>query len=301
MMRALALALTLLCGTPSHSESPLRARVRSGSTTTANKNPAGGDASTPSSRADPQWKNYLNNLAAYQRSFPGIYMPLDLVRWDKIPDDWLRTQVRKHGLAWERSESKAMSFEERRTQRIVVSRKANQELFEAQKALESKGTLWVGSTRDLLDTFATDERLALTPLDEAFQSSELGGELFKRFAQKSSGALTGFLIDPKAKRLILEIGSEGGPSSPSKAAPGSPQYFKIDFDDSASKELRIRPSYGREERLGADISMRKENFRGYLLNASSGEKLPLGPYPLPKNRWVDENGTGHFHGDGHKH
>jgi hypothetical protein len=47
--------------------------------------------------------------------------------------------------------------------------------------------------------------------------------------------------------------------------------------------------------------MRKENFRGYLLNAQSGEKLPLGPYPVQGQRWVDERGTSHFKGDGHKH
>jgi hypothetical protein len=246
----------------------------------------------------PQWKNYLLSLSAYQKAFPGLYPPLDLVRWDRIPLDWLKPQVRKHGLIWERAESRDLNFDDRRTERVALSRKSNQELFEKLSALQKQGTLWVGSTRTLLDSFSSEERLALTPLDEAFQQSELGKLLFDRFRSKSSELLSGFLVDPKAQRLILEIG-ESNSDGESGSVPS--QYFKVEFDLSNKAEVRIRPSFGRDERLGSDISQRKENFRGYLLNAESNERLPLGPYPARQNRWVDERGTAHFHGDGHKH
>lgn len=251
--------------------------------------------STPT--ALPQWKSYLLSLSAYQKAYPGLYPPLDLVRWDRIPLEWLKAQVRKHGLTWERAEAKELNFDDRRIERIALSRKSNQELFEKLKSMEKEGTLWVGSTRNLLDTFAKEDRLALTPLDEAFQTSELGKLLFERFRSKSSELISGFLVDPKAQRVILEIGESDSPETKSETT----KYFKIEFDLTNKSEVRLRPSYGRNERLGSDISQRKENFRGYLLNAESNERLPLGPYPASQNRWVDERGTSHFHGDGHKH
>ena len=243
--------------------------------------------------AHPQWKSYLTNIRSYQSAYPGIYTPPDLVRWDKLPAEWLKTHIRKNGLIWERSEAKPLPFEDRRTERVVISRKANQELYEALQALEKQGTLWVGSTRALLDSFNIDDRISLTPLDEAFQKSELGRELFKRFAEKSSSALTGFLVDPKAKRMILELGESSSDTTP--------PYFKVEFLPQSAAELRVRPLIGREERLGADIIVRQENFRSYLLNNESIEKLPLGPYPSKGNQWLDERGTSHFKGDGHKH
>jgi hypothetical protein len=245
----------------------------------------------------PGWKSYILSLSSYQKAYPGLYPPLDLVRWDRIPSEWLKPQVRKHGTIWERSEAKDLNFDDRRTERIALSRRSNQELFEKLNAMEKAGTLWVGSTRNLLDTFSKDERIALTPLDEAFQTSELGKILFQRLRGKSSELLSGFLVDPKASRMILEIGDSAAPDSTSVPA----KYFKVDFDLSDKAEVRLRPSFGRDERLGSDIAQRKENFRGYLLNAESNERLPLGPYPASQNRWVDERGISHFHGDGHKH
>ncbi len=246
----------------------------------------------------PEWKSYLLSLSAYQKAFPGLYPPLDLVRWDRIPFEWLKPQVRKHGRIWARAEAKDLNFDDRRTERVAISRKSNQELFEKLSSMGKEGTLWVGTTRTLLDTFSKDERLALTPLDEAFQQSELGKLLFERFRGKSSELPSGFLVDPKAHRLILEIGESG---QEEEANPAAKKYFKVDFDLSDKVMVQIRPSFGRDERLGSDISQRKENFRGYLLNADSSERLPLGPYPASQNRWIDEGGTAHFHGDGHKH
>lgn len=243
--------------------------------------------------AHPQWKSYLTNLSSYQSAYPGIYTPADLVRWDKLPPEWLRTHVRKHGLIWERSEAKPLAFEDRRLERVVISRKTNQELFEALQTLEKQGTLWIGSTRALLDSFNTEDRIALTPLDEAFQKSDLGSQLFKRFSEKSSSSLNGFLVDRKSGRMILELGGASSAENPS--------YFKVEFLPQGDAETRVRPIFGREERLGADILFRKENFRSYLLNKESVEKLPLGPYPAKANQWLDERGTSHFHGDGHKH
>jgi hypothetical protein len=107
------------------------------------------------------------------------------------------------------------------------------------------------------------------------------------------------LIDKQSQRLILETYEETSSRSPASV---KSDYFKVEFKEApTSQELVIRPYYGKDQRLGGDIKLRNENFRGYLLNASSVEKLPFGPLPLKTNQWVDESGHTHFHGDGHKH
>lgn len=238
----------------------------------------------------PQWKNYVHSLLAYQKLFPGIYTPIDLIRWDKIPEDWLFSQIRKHGLLWERLKSKTLSMNDRRTEQTVLSRNANEELYRKILELEKsqKGFFWMGSTRFVLDSLDESERVSLTPLDPVFQKSDLGSQIYSRIKLKENAAtLSGFLIDKKSQRMIFESADSG--------------YYKVEFHEAPTpQELLIRTYFGKNERLGSDIKIRKENFRGYLFNTSSNEPLPMGPLPLKKNQWVDESGRTHYSGDGHQ-
>lgn len=239
----------------------------------------------------PRWKLYLHTLLAYQKSFPGIYTPIDLIRWDKIPQDWLQTQIGKYSNSWERLQKKSLTADLRRTEETVVSRKANEELYQFIQSLEKSQNpfFWVGSTRPILDSMSENERLSLTPLDAVFQESSLGLQLFDRIRERKTGKLiSGFIIDKKQQRLILEEDANN--------------YFKFEIKDAPSpQDLLIRTFYGREERVGLDIKIQKENFRGYLLKPLSNDRFPFGPMPLKKNQWVDERGHSHFEGDGHKH
>lgn len=243
-----------------------------------------------SAMGHPQWKSYIHSLLSYQKSFPGIYTPLDLIRWDKIPTEWLYPQIRKHGLTWERSQKKSMAADERRTEQTVLSRNSNEELYRKIMQLEkAQPTLyWIGSTRWILDSLSENERMSLTPLDPIFQKSDIGKEVFNRIRESvKNNNISGFVIDRKSQKLILETENS---------------FYKIEFQESVDpQELIIRPYEGKDKRLGTDIKVRRENFRGYLYNASSGEKLPFGPIPLKSNQWVDERGHTHFEGDGHKH
>ncbi|MEO5668884.1 MAG: hypothetical protein ABIR96_12560 [Bdellovibrionota bacterium] len=284
MRRACAsLAISLLLSGASGAATPARPVIRALSVPLPT--PAKYFPQSPGAQA--QWSSYLVSLGDYQKSYPGLFTPLDLVRWDKLPDEWLKTQIRKHGLAWQHLEAKTLEFKERRSERLALSRRANQELFDAEKALEKQRRLWMGATRAQLDTLKPEDRFSLTPLDEAFQRSDLGKQLSQRFGGKNPGMITGFLVDPANKTLIIETGEN--------------DYFKTVFDDSNATALHVRAFWGRDERLGTDVTMLKENFRGFLLNPQSGERLPLGPYPAKANLWVDERGTSHFKGDGHKH
>jgi hypothetical protein len=215
-----------------------------------------------------------------------VFPAPEWIRFDLIQPNRLRTHVRESVDAWRAIPSNRGDSLFRQEQ-LRVSRQTYEKL---EALLTEHKTLSVrGGTRSCLQAIPEYARYALTPLDPLFLASELGQKI-KQDLDKV-GAVEVFKLDTESRRLQF-LNADGR------------EIYRIQVSDVSSNEAQKRiigQSFVRGSRAELNALIRPSLLNGSFWNPRQMDRNPLGVYVSPQERWVDESGVTHFHGDGHDH
>lgn len=246
-----------------------------------------------------EWGYYVNALRYYHSQYPNVFTPLELIRIDRLPVEALLLEIKKYGPAWE-ALSKGRLRDEVVEAQVQVSREANQSLEKLVNASPEKAAGKLrGSFQALLTHIPSADRIAMTPLDKAFESSVLGEKIKKEISQKKELVPLAFTLNEAKNRIDFE----GLPPAWTAREIPPKRFYSLEYGPTDNPEvLRFRGSYpGSSDRAGPDIMARKTLFRGSLFDAKDFSRMPFGRIPKGGELWIDEGGASHFSGDGHNH
>ncbi|HVJ64988.1 MAG TPA: hypothetical protein VM901_07020 [Bdellovibrionota bacterium] len=244
--------------------------------------------------ASPSWGPYTEALVHAQRKHPYLYRPLESLRLDLLPAAEVAAQVQHFADRWTKEPRALRQRGDVESAKDKISDEANRQMQAlVQRTAQQNPRLSLsGTTREILATLPEASRLALTPLDEVFQSStevgkKIGADLRLRGAEASA-----YRLDEKSRAIEFSTGADLD----------SLNYTLKAVSAFEAGLFRLRGLFGNSsDPVGTDVTVAAEFMRGTFFNPSSTDRYEFGTYPKVKDRWVDERGATHFGGDGHKH
>ncbi len=248
----------------------------------------------------PEWNAFTESLAYFHFFHPGTFVPLELLRVDRLPVVPFATLVKKHGGLWQQS-GKKFSYSLRDDRLIALSRSANQELAELVKKtrLAAPKKPLSGSVLAVTRAIPPKSRLALSPLDPVFSSSILGSEVKKAVSTQGQLEVSAVSWSEEKSQLIFE----GLPRAWSKLNIAPKAFLNVVVEkqgEDLGTEVKIRTQLKNSQTPSSDVRARREYFRGSLFNPKDSSPYPFGTYPKGAEIFKTE-GEDHFSGDGHNH
>ncbi len=243
-----------------------------------------------------QWPAYVSAVQYYQVVSPAVFSPLELLRLDLLKFSTLSEQVKTVGSEWETLEKKTRSkavLEEKES----LSRKANDWLhvqFRKEKISPH------GTHLKILKSMKITQRYALTPMDGLFQNTEIGKKIANDLKSRSEFEVRSLKFLKEKQAIVFEgVPVVWGKNSKVAALPIY-QITAASVEDGSVVKLRAQ-FIDKAEAAYPDLKFRKEYLGGSFFDSKSSGRFLLGPMPQQKSIFLDEGGTSHFSGDGHKH
>lgn len=244
-----------------------------------------------------EWPAFVEAVTVYQKKHPTHYRSLETTRLDLLPPAELAPLVQHYGKLWLGRDKNLRYRRDIDKASDKVSRDANEALDQLlRKMQKAQPRLNLnGGQLDWLKSIPTDQRVALTPLDDLFKkSSEAGKKIASDLSlAKAPANLDAYRYDAEGGKLVLQNSQD----------PQLNVNYTLKLDQAfAQGVLRLRGLFGvSPDPVGTDLSINADYLSGKFFNAKSSDPQPFGTYPQGKNLWVDEKGATHFGGDGHKH
>ncbi len=241
----------------------------------------------------PHMGAYVQSLRYYQQKHPLAFPPLELLRIDLISENDFVKQAQKYAQDWKNQQSKRAT-PQRDQDMLNLSREANESLESLFRKANIGSSAKLGSLKMLIDKLGESTRVALTPLDPMFKTSEVGNKIYKELSKLSGVELQGVFYDMKKYELRFDGKKDGRAQT---------ILFVRAIQDSNNPSIVKVRTYIKTptEALGPDLTFRSDYFSGTFLNTKDKSDLPFGKFPTASKRWMDESGNSHFEGDGHNH
>lgn len=245
-----------------------------------------------------KWPTYVSAIRHYQKKFPALYRPLELLPIHKLPQSSFNNHVHQTITRWEDAVN-LRAHEEILKYKKQVSKAANKELKELLHQYNLLNPNVFHIRKEIVESIPQESRIAMSPYDLSFLNA---GELGKKIKKDLNSLQWVEADEAKINLLKRNVVFFGSLKTPFQKTPQlKPVYELYDVGPAGQQRLFRGRGLINGQLIMPDILINPLYMQGTFFDPKDKSFVPLGNYIPANSLIIDEGGVGHFKGDGHKH